>query len=480
MDLPERPPLIRKPTAAGSFYPANPVELTKTIAGLFAESQRMPLAGRPVALIAPHSGYAYSGKVAAKAFKQLQGEHYDTVVIVSPAHSGFFSGVSVFDGDGYQTPIGTIDIDKELAAQIASLSPSVYLSNQGHATGTARGEHTLEVLLPFLQIVLGSFKLIPIVMGDQESSAGRQLGDILGSVLAGKNCLLIASTDLSHFHTEKEARKLDTVISQAIEQYDPASLLTSLDSGKTEACGGTAVAAVLIASRKLGGGTVTMLDYATSGSVTGQFDDVVGYLSAAIVASPQPSETVLASGVSIRPKDIFELSADDRRMLRDTAAKAIELRLDGRNFSPEPIDRLEVEFGLFAVMTVAGERREQYGRLRPGMPILQASAEIASAAAFDDPRYLPITRSDYELVSFALYLVSRLNRVRDLADIEIGRHGLMIKLDMHSALLMPYEAPEHSWTRAEFAEAVCLKAGLPKQSWLERGAELYSFTIVEC
>lgn len=480
MEEPTRPPLIRRPTAAGSFYPANPVELTKTIAGLFADSEKVALSARPIALIAPHSGYAYSGKVAAKAFKQLQGEQYDTVVVVSPAHSGFFAGVSVFEGDGYQTPIGTIDVDKPLAAAISAMNPHIYLSSQGHATGSARGEHTLEVLLPFLQIVLGSFKLVPIVMGDQEPSAGRQLGEVLASALAGKNCLLVASTDLSHFHTEKEARRLDTVIRDAIERYDPTSLMGSLDSGKGEACGGTAVAAVLIACQRLGGGEVRVLDYATSGTATGQFDDVVGYLSAAVLAGPSPREATGPMLNIARPKDPSDLTADERKTLREIAAKAIELRLDGRNFRPEPIDRLDTELGVFVVITVAGERREPFGRLRPDLSLPEAAAETASGAAFDDPRYLPITKSDHEQFSFSLYIVSRLHRVRDLAEIEIGTHGVMMKLDMHSALLMPYEAVEKKWTRTEFVESACLKAGLPKQSWLERSAELYSFTMVEC
>ncbi|MEE8577628.1 MAG: AmmeMemoRadiSam system protein B, partial [candidate division Zixibacteria bacterium] len=274
---------IRKPAVAGTFYPANSVELTKTIAGMYSEVGKVPIEGVPVGLICPHAGYPYSGKVAAKAYKLLEGESYGTVVVLSPSHTVFFKGCSVFEGAAYETPLGMVEIDTELSAKIASVSPDIYLSNMGHASGSARGEHALEVQLPFLQVALGKFKLVAIVMGDQEEDTIRALGQCLGSNLTGTSALMVASTDLSHFHPEKRARKLDYSVQQAIEKFDPDSLLDILSTGKGEACGGGAVASMLIASKRLGGETVRFIDYNTSGSITGQFDEVVGYLAAAVV-----------------------------------------------------------------------------------------------------------------------------------------------------------------------------------------------------
>ncbi|HKK21839.1 MAG TPA: AmmeMemoRadiSam system protein B, partial [candidate division Zixibacteria bacterium] len=158
---------IRKPAVAGLFYPSSPSQLVKKIAQLYSEVKKTPLEGPPLALVCPHAGYPYSGKVAAKAFKLLDGEQYDAVVIVSPSHTVFFKGASVYDGAGYETPLGVVDIDKALSRKIASIHPQVYFSTMGHASGSTRGEHALEVQLPFLQVVLGKFKLVAIVMGDQ-------------------------------------------------------------------------------------------------------------------------------------------------------------------------------------------------------------------------------------------------------------------------------------------------------------------------
>ena len=158
---------IRKPAVAGAFYPREAGELVNTIAQLFSQAGKRTSTGHPVAVIAPHAGYPYSGLTAAKAYKQIEGEQYDTVVVISPSHTVFFKGSSVFPGKGYETPLGLVETDRELADKLANINPSrIYYSNMGHATGSTRGEHALEVQLPFLQVMLGNFKLVAIVMGE--------------------------------------------------------------------------------------------------------------------------------------------------------------------------------------------------------------------------------------------------------------------------------------------------------------------------
>ncbi len=217
----------------------------------------------------------------------MEGKQYDTVIVISPSHKVFFQGCSVFDGDGYSTPLGVVEIDKDFSEKIGTLLPSVYLSNMGHGAGEERGEHALELQLPFLQIVLGKFKLVAIVMGDQEESSINALSEVLATTVAGCNCLLVASTDLSHFHTEKQANRLDGEMRKAIESYDPELLIDKLERGKTEACGGGIVASVLKATKRLGGSRVEIFEYTTSGAVTGDFEEVVGYLSAVVIAGKE-------------------------------------------------------------------------------------------------------------------------------------------------------------------------------------------------
>jgi AmmeMemoRadiSam system protein B/AmmeMemoRadiSam system protein A len=469
---------IRKPAVAGSFYPANPVELAKSIATLFSEVERQPLSGRAIGLIAPHAGYPYSGKIAAKAYKLIVGEEFDTVVVVSPSHTVFFKGSSIFSGAGYQTPIGLVESDQELARKIAEVNPaSVYFSNMGHASGATRGEHALEVQLPFLQVALGKFKLVAIVMGDQEPDSVRGLGEALAAALKGSNTLLVASTDLSHFHNEKQARKLDSSIQSAIEKYDPELLMETLESGKGEACGGGVVSAVMMAARRLGGKEVKFLDYATSGAVTGDFEEVVGYLSAAIVQGKIPaieSKGIIGAKAATRAQQ-DALTDEDKKSLLEIAKRSIEAHLKGRNFQPVGNERTAKKRGVFVTLTVDGELRGCIGHIRGSEPLFETVGQMAEAAAFEDPRFDPVTEEELPRLQYEISVLSPLERVKDFDTVVVGKHGLMIKLDMHSGLLLPQVATENKWNSAEFLEHTCLKAGLPKHAYKDKYAEVYRF-----
>ena len=159
----------RKPAVAGQFYPGDSVTLSKEITGYYKNARKEPIPGKIVALISPHAGYMYSGQVAAYVYKLLEGFSYETVVVISPSHVAYFPGASVYNGGAYQTPLGIIPVDTTLAGEIASVNKRVFLSDQGHGFSGQRGEHAIEVQLPFLQLVLGKFKLVPIVIGNLES-----------------------------------------------------------------------------------------------------------------------------------------------------------------------------------------------------------------------------------------------------------------------------------------------------------------------
>ena len=465
---------IRKPAVAGRFYPSSPSQLVKKIAQLYSEVKKTPLEGPPLALICPHAGYPYSGKVAARAFKLLDGEQYDAVVVVSPSHTVFFKGASVYDGGGYETPLGVVEIDKELSRKIASIHPQVYFSNMGHASGSTRGEHALEVQLPFLQVVLGKFKLVAVVMGDQEEDTINALGETLASALRGTNTLIVASTDLSHFHSEKAARRLDASIQHAIEEYDPDLLIETLESGKGEACGGGIVAAVMKACRRLGGHRTEFLEYTTSGEATGDFQEVVGYLSAVVVGTRQEVERTAVGAPAAKAE--FALTDEDRKQLVLIAREAIEAALKGKKYSAPHIEKLDVKRGVFVTLTVDNELRGCIGMIKAREPLFEAVAEMAVSAAMDDPRFPQLGPDEFPDVKLSISVLSRLERVHNTNEIEVGRDGLLIKMDMHSGLLLPQVASEHAWDRTEFLEQTCLKAGLPKNSYKDPQAEIYRFS----
>lgn len=468
---------VRRPAVAGSFYPGNPVELSKLLAQFYSETEKKSLPGHPLAVIAPHAGYIYSGKIAAAAFKQLEGETYDTVVVISPSHTVFFQGSSVYEGSAYQTPIGMIEIDEKLSGAIASIHPSIYLSNKGHTGGSVRGEHALEVQLPFLQQVLGRFKLVAIVMGDQEESSCRDLGETLASTLNGKSVLIVASTDLSHFYSDKEARRLDGNLRRAIEEFSPDKLLNTLSSGKGEACGGGPVAATLIAAKRLGANQVTVTGYATSGDVTGDLNEVVGYLSAVITSTRKVASQNGNLG-SPAKKNGAEIGDADKKYLLNLARESIRAGLSQTPFRPaEPeVKALKEKRGVFVTLKVDGMLRGCIGMIRAAKPLYEAVAEMAHAAAFDDPRFQPLSETELDGIEVEISVLSPLSRVEDFSEIRVGRDGLMIRLDFHSGLLLPQVAREHGWNLTTFLEQTCLKAGLPKNSYKDKAAEIYRFT----
>ena len=474
---------VRKPAVAGQFYPSEAGKLAKMIATLFSKVKKASLSGRPLALVAPHAGYPYSGKVAAAAYKLLEGEAYDAVVIVSPSHTVFFRGCSVYVGDGYETPLGLVETDRELAQRIASIHPLVYASAQGHATGSTRGEHALEVHLPFLQIALGRFKMVGIVMGDQEEESIKALGEVLASALRGKNVLMVASTDLSHFHEQKEANKLDGAVKQAIEKYDPSDLLEVLSCGDGEACGGGPVAAVMTAAKRLGSRELKVLDYATSGNATGEFNEVVGYLSAVMVMGEKAQDAIAdkqrvvsVMGAMAAKRSDALLTAETKQKLHRIAREAIASQLDGREYLMEPDAELDYKRGAFVTLKIDGELRGCIGQVRARDALHKVIADMAVAAAFDDPRFPTLTKEEYDRLEYEISVLTPLEKVKDASEIKVGRDGLMIRLDMHSGLLLPQVATEYGWTTKEFLEQTCLKAGLPKESYKDKYAEIYRFS----
>jgi len=230
-------------------------------------------------MISPHAGYQYSGRTAGAAFARIEGKRYDTVVILSPSHREYFDGVSVYPGEAYCTPLGTIPIDKALRGQILEACPFVQAAEAGH-----REEHAVEVQLPFLQHTIGSFQLLPLVFGEQKRATCIQLGQALGKLVAGTNTLLIASTDLSHYHASAEAERLDSVFVEDVRAGSYDRLMKDLERGTTEACGGGPAVAILAAVQVLGGSSMEILDHRTSADVTGDHGSVVGYCSAVAYA----------------------------------------------------------------------------------------------------------------------------------------------------------------------------------------------------
>ena len=272
---------IRKSQIAGSWYPGKAEALKTQIQGfLKAVPKSSGLPGELLGLIVPHAGYIYSGGVAAYAYRLLSTGSFERVVLIAPSHRYPFQGASIDIKDGYETPLGIIRVDKDLVRKISAESPLFRYVPNGHAQ-----EHALEIQLPFLQEVLKDFSLVPIIQGSQDRATCQEMARALGKALKGHRVLLIASTDLSHFHGYNQARSLDKNILDRVGAFDESGLMSDLEQDQVEACGGGPMVTVLGTARLLGADVSRVLQYANSGDVTGDHSGVVGYMAAAIFKS---------------------------------------------------------------------------------------------------------------------------------------------------------------------------------------------------
>jgi len=234
------------------------------------------LGGELVALIAPHAGLMYSGPVAAHAYRLLRNRRVDVAVLVGPSHFVGFSGVAIVPSGGFETPFGVASIDAACAADLTRVAAIV----RPHPSAHAR-EHSLEMQLPFIQRLAPALPIVPLVMGYQTAQTAFALGDALAVALDGRRALLVASTDLSHYHDAATAKALDTVVIDCVSQLDADALQDALNLQPEHACGGGPTVAVMHAAELLGARDAVVLNYADSGEVSGDTSAVVGYLAAA-------------------------------------------------------------------------------------------------------------------------------------------------------------------------------------------------------
>lgn len=280
------PKSIREPAVAGFFYPRDPVKLAADVDRMIAQVEPRTVSGRARVAVSPHAGYQYSGSVAAHCYRLFKEQEVHTAVVISPSHAEYFDHCSVFDGDGYETPLGVAETDKELAGRLAGAGGYVRLSDHGHLQShLPRQEHALEVQIPFLQRSLGAFKLVPVVMGDQGWEHCVALGEALAPLLKDPGVIVVASTDLSHFYSAQKANGLDGEFIDRLAALDSRGLFQAVKEGNCEACGAGPVIAALIATDTAPDRNCTILKRANSGDVTGDFNSVVGYMSAVVTAS---------------------------------------------------------------------------------------------------------------------------------------------------------------------------------------------------
>ncbi len=276
---------IRRPSQAGMFYAGNPEDLKKQIEECFLHKLgpgKIPKVvedgpRKIVGLICPHAGYVYSGPVAAHAYHRLALDGKPEVfVIMGPNHMGYGSAIALMNEGVWRTPLGDIEIDYETASRILRVSELIDIDETAH-----KYEHSIEVQLPFLQYLYGSeFRFVPIVFLMQDLKSSQEVGKALAKALEGRNAVIIASTDMTHYEPHEQASRKDKLALSAVEKMNEEEFYSIIESYRVSACGYGPVAALIVASRLLGAKKAEILCYKTSGDVVGDYSSVVGYASA--------------------------------------------------------------------------------------------------------------------------------------------------------------------------------------------------------
>jgi len=453
---------IRKSVVAGQFYPANPAVLKRKIDSFL---KKVPLKSRfanIIGLVSPHAGYVYSGQTAAYAYKQVAGNSYDAVIIIAPSHQDQFGGASVWNKGAYETPLGLIPVNQELANTIIAQDKAIQFSKLGH-----QQEHSLEVQLPFLQQTIKNLTIVPMMIRDYSFKNCQRVANAIVRAVSGKKVLLVASTDLYHGEKYDECVKISNNTLEKIVKLEPEGLFQSFRKGTSQACGIGPVLVVEMAAKKLGGNSAHLLHQTNSNDVMQTRSGyVVGY--GAIVICGAPSSRNSTSNIN-KPKmgEDMELTFEDKKKLIHIAHTTINQVVKG-----EPVPEFKVtspilleKRGAFVTIHKNGNLRGCIGYIIGYKPLHLTVKEMAQAAALRDPRFPSVKPAELSQIHLEISVLSPIHQVENVDEIEVGKHGIIIECGGSSGLLLPQVATENNWDRITFLEHTCNKARLSRDSW---------------
>lgn len=452
----------RKPVFAGSFYPADKQKLERKIEDYLksADSQCKKVSGHIFGIIAPHAGYDYSGQVAAYAYSQIRGKDYKTVIIIGSSHQVPFKGISIYPSGFWETPLGSVQIDNKIALSLMDNCDAI----KAYPAAFAR-EHSVEVQIPFLQKTLKSFNIVPLVTGSMGKEDYKKLSGALLKLLEQnpKDILIVASSDMSHYHPYNTAYKMDIPALKDIENLNIEKLSENLQNGNCELCGASGVITLMMmASRRLNAHAKTLY-YANSGDATGDKARVVGYGASAFMYAD-------ANNPSLSKKEQDLLLMIARKTLDEYITKGSIPKFNIKE------GRLLEKRGAFVTLKKNNELRGCIGYIVPVEPLYKAVIDMTVSSSTKDPRFIPVSGSELKDIKIEISALTPLVLISNPNQIEVGKHGLYITKGNHSGLLLPQVATEYKWNRDEFLNQTCLKANLPKNAWKEKGTKIYTFT----
>jgi AmmeMemoRadiSam system protein B/AmmeMemoRadiSam system protein A len=468
---------VRSPSVAGQFYPESASALRLAVEK-FMQDALPALAKEPLAIIVPHAGYIYSGQICADGYSQVRNRTYDTVVILGTNHTTpSLRKIALYPDGGFRTPLGDVPVDGEVVAALLAASPDCSADKEPHLR-----EHSIEVQLPFLQVLFPKAKIVPAIVGEAEVGLCTRFGAALAKVLKGRRALIVASSDLSHYPSAADAEVEDKITLEAITTLDPAALQTAVHAQEarrirnlsTCACGEAPIMAAMAAAKALGAQGGRIVSYAHSGDIPiGERDRVVGY-GAVVLGSGIETIQTPAPGTP-KPAD-RSLSPQDKKSLLSLARETISRYLTSqtvplpRGFTPAAMEQR----GVFVTLHKRGNLRGCIGRMSPDRPLAVLVGAMALQSAFDDPRFTPVTLPEVPDLEIEISVLTPMKPVSGPNDIVVGRDGVLLQKGGRSAVFLPQVAPEQGWGRDEMLNHLSQKAGLPADAWKE-GARFSTF-----
>jgi hypothetical protein len=467
----DSPADVRPAAVAGSFYPASPQELGAAVDGYLAAVGIQKIEGRPKMLLAPHAGYAFSGPVAAYSFRSLAGSGYKRAVLIGTSHSQLFDGVVADSHDVWETPLGTVVVDRLFIDDLVGSSGVVRYDSSPHEQ-----EHSLEVMVPFLIKTLGpDMKIVPLLFGNDDGAAADKLAQALGA-MDDPQTVFIISSDLVHYPPYDQARGLDEETIASVLTNDPQQFASRIRKGQvsetgpvlTLACARTAIESGLFLSGALGL-KPQLLNYANSGDAAGgDRGQVVGYAAVAFVG-PMPIPMATAER---------ELDMVEQRQAIEIVRQTLTSALENENYVPPPGAAIFGEKrGVFVTLKKDGQLRGCIGVFDPDEPLSSAIRSMAWAAAFKDSRFQPLQKNELPELEIEVSVLSPMVEVSGSGAIELGRHGVYLRQGPKSGVFLPQVATEQNWDKETFLSELCLgKAGLDRGCWQDSRTEMFVFT----
>jgi MEMO1 family protein len=459
---------IKEADLAGSWYPSSNKALSAVLDNYFNLAKVEPIEGDIRAIIVPHAGLVYSGAVAAYAYKAIQGKNYTTVLILGFCHRKSFDGVSVYKEGYFETPLGNLAVDSKLANEIISRDKKIIFYPEAF-----NDENSIELELPFIKKALPEAKIVPIAFGSGSFKYCKLMTDILVDVLKDrKDIIIIASSDMSHYHSYEEARRIDSDSISLIKNLSAREIYEKSVTREQIFCGYMPITATLLTSKDIGADKVAILQYANSGDVTGDKKRVVGYVSAVIYEDfqqgreEQKGEKMLSE---VQRKRLLEIARESIKTYLKTG-KVLEVTED------DPV--LNRKMGAFVTLHNKGRLRGCIGNIIGRGPLYLTIRDMAIESTLD-PRFIlnKVTLREMDKIDIEISVLSELKKITDVNKIEMGVHGVLVRKGVSSGVYLPQVATEMGWSREEFLTSLCAnKAGFSPDAWKTGEIDIYIFT----